>query len=81
MATGWKVEDASPDTESMVGVMDSCDIFSDGFYLHSEMTVTSSAETETRGDSKLSGTIKALLALNLKAGYFLSHIKTPLSEY
>ena len=27
MATGRKVEDASPDTESMVGVMDSCDIF------------------------------------------------------
>ena len=27
VATGWKVEDASPDIEIMVGVMDFCDIF------------------------------------------------------
>lgn len=55
-------------------------IFSpDGFYLHSEMRVTSSAETETRGDSKLSGTIKGPLSLKFKRlGVISSHIKTPL---
>ena len=52
---------------------------SDGFYFHSEMRVTSSAETKDRGDSKLSGTIKGPLSLKFKRlGVFSSHIKTPL---
>ena len=59
-------------------------IFSyDGFHVHSKMRVTSSAETENRGDTKLSGTIKGPLSLKFKRlGVLSRHIQdTFVSEY